>query len=392
MLANRFAISFTVLFLFFGSVYGQKNKDQLQRQKEETLTKLKEAERILANTQKQKTVTIGQLNALRQQIVAREDFINSVKAEIAGLDEEIDETNTIISSLETDLQYLKQEYAEMVYSAYKANRGFNKLTFLFSSTSFNQLFMRLKYMEQYSEARKKQVANINAVKLVLADEVADIEHTKSEKDVLLSQQIEENLRQLGSRDEQARMISSLNSREGQLRTDIQNKNNSLTELTRMIEILVLEEIKKAELAASDATINLSSKFAENKAKLPWPTKGFVSSKFGRSRHPDLKFIELDNSGIDIQTEQEAEVKGVFAGVVTTVTSIPGINKVILIKHGEYFTTYSKLKEVYVKRGDKIDIGQTLGKVYTDGNGVSEIHFEVWKGVSKLNPELWLDKK
>ena len=392
MLANRFAISITLLFLIFGSVYGQKNKKQLQRQKVETLAKLKEAERILANTQKQRTVTIGQLNALRQQIVARENFINSVKAEITQLDEEIDETNEIISSLEDDLQSLKQEYAEMVYSAYKANRGCNKLTFLFSASSFNQFFMRLKYMEQYGDARKKQVANINEVKLVLASEVADIKLTKSDKDTLLIQNIEENLRQLASRDEQARMVSSLSSKEGQLKSDIERRKSSLNELTKMIEDLVKEELKKAELAATDATVELSAKFAENKAKLPWPTKGFVATKFGRSRHPDLKFIELDNPGIDIQTEQEAEVKGVFGGTVTTVVSIPGFNKVVLVKHGDYFTTYSKLKEVYVKKNDKIELGQTIGKVYTDGNGVSEVHFEVWKGISKQDPEHWLAKK
>ena len=57
----------------------------------------------------------------------------------------------------------------MVYAAYKARSGQSKLTFLFSAESFNQLLRRIDYLEQYSQARKKQVAQIIAVQDVLKE-------------------------------------------------------------------------------------------------------------------------------------------------------------------------------------------------------------------------------
>jgi murein DD-endopeptidase MepM/ murein hydrolase activator NlpD len=147
------------------------------------------------------------------------------------------------------------------------------------------------------------------------------------------------------------------------------------------------------LAASAES--LSTSFAENKRRLGWPVStGFVSQKFGPNPHPVMKHIMVPNDGVDIQTNRDAEVKAVFDGVVKMIASLPGPgnNKAVIVQHGEYFTVYSRLKEVAVKQGQALRLNDAVGLVYTDGNGVSALQFQIWHNQEKLNPETWLQRK
>ena len=86
----------------------------------------------------------------------------------------------------------------------------------------------------------------------------------------------------------------------------------------------------------------------------------------------------------------------FKGKVTAVALIQGFNKAVIIKHGDYFTVYAKLSEVYVKKDQELNIGDKVGKIFTGNDGIAELHFELWEfkenGTNKLNPEDWLIRK
>ena len=64
----------------------------------------------------------------------------------------------------------------------------------------------------------------------------------------------------------------------------------------------------------------------------------------------------------------------------------------MIRHGNYYTVYTGLIEVYVKAGDKVKIRQDLGVIYSDpkDNNRTRLSFQIRKEMEKLNPELWLD--
>jgi peptidoglycan hydrolase CwlO-like protein len=149
-----------ILTLCCFQAVAQKNKSQLQKEKQQNLEKIKETEKILSETSTKKTNSIGELNAVKERIKQQEQLINSIKGEMNVLDSEIGENNDIIRALEEDLRRLKKEYAAMLFAAQKANNSTTRLTFLFSAESFDQLIMRLRYMEQYSETRKLQADQI----------------------------------------------------------------------------------------------------------------------------------------------------------------------------------------------------------------------------------------
>jgi len=141
---------------------------------------------------------------------------------------------------------------------------------------------------------------------------------------------------------------------------------------------------------NDEETALASSFTASRNRLPWPvTKGFISDHFGRKPHPVLRGIFVENQGIDIQTNAGEGVRTVYDGIVQDVANMPGMNNVVAIQHGDYFTVYAKLRTVSVRVGQRVKARESIGTVATDKNGVSEIQFQIWKEFTKLNPESWL---
>ncbi|MCD8539935.1 MAG: M23 family metallopeptidase [Leadbetterella sp.] len=97
----------------------------------------------------------------------------------------------------------------------------------------------------------------------------------------------------------------------------------------------------------------SGKFSAARNKLSWPANGFISGKFGVRDHAVLKGIKVDNHGVDIRTAPGAEVRSVFEGVVLDISEIPGLNHVVAVQHGDYYTVYANLASVAVRVNQKV---------------------------------------
>jgi septal ring factor EnvC (AmiA/AmiB activator) len=168
-----------------------------------------------------------------------------------------------------------------------------------------------------------------------------------------------------------------------------------TSKTAKEEPAASSKVEEPKLNASTYYMNaeeakLASSFSALRGRMPFPVpSGFISDHFGVHKHPVLKGVMVNNNGIDIQTAAGSPVHTVYDGVVATVQNIPGINMVVAIQHGEYFTVYSKLANVSVSTGQKVKTGQRIGSVASDEDGTSEINFQVWKNTAHQNPEIWL---
>jgi len=385
-----------VFFLFFianGSLAQKKSKEELNKEKIENLQKIKEAEAILSQTEKKKKATVGQLNALNQQIRSREALISSIEAEIMWYNAKISDDQMIVQSLQTDLEILKKEYAEMAYAGYKASHNQDKLTFLFSANSFNQFLIRLKYFEQYGAARRFQADQILKVEDILGSEIANYENLKEEKQLLLVEEMGQRDKLSSLKQKQNRLITSLSKKETQLKRELDSRKNAVAAISHLIEEMIKAEMRAIANKKNPDFELVSSNFAGNQRHLPWPvSEGFISSGYGKHNHPVYKRVVIDNKGVYIQTKENEEIKAVFGGKVSVIASIPGMNKAVIVQHGDFRTVYANLKEVYVKRNQEIDINDTIGDIYTDNDGLSELYFEVWKKNTTLNPQLWLTKK
>lgn len=411
MIVGRRWFLLSVLVLLSAFAFSQKSKSQLQREKQENLAKIKETEKILVETTVEKRNSIGELSALNKRIEQQEVLMASIQSEVELLELDISENNEIIGALEKDVDKLKEEYAAMVFAAQKASGKVDRLTFLFSAQSFDQLLMRLKYMEQYGKARQEQAEAIAKVQQILSEQIRLIEIKKSEKQTLLAEEEKESKQLTGLKTKKKTLVRSLEKEEKRLKRDLVETKKAIAELDNLIAKIIKDEMERAaaeakrlrELKAkankkaeevkeeeeADASIALSASFEENKMKFSWPASGFVSQRFGRQMHPVLKGIEIQNDGINIQTKQGETVKTIFGGEVKRVALIGGLGTAVIIGHGEFFTVYAGLKDVTVKTGQKVIPNTEIGKVVATSEGISELRFQIFKNTTPLDPQKWL---
>ena len=390
MSAGRILLCFFLATVFSLPVLAQKSKNQLQKEKQQNLERIKEVEKIINETSAKKKNTLGALSALTEQISAQEKLVRSIKGEVNLLDGEISENNDIIVTLEDDLDRLKKEYRTMLFAAQKANNSATRLTFLFSAATFDQLVMRMRYMKQYSETRVLQAEQITKVQEELSGQVKQIRVIREEKNKLLNEQLAATENLTGMKQKQNSLVKSLEKEEKKLRKDLDNTKKAVARLDKLIEDLIKEEMERAARANKGEAITLSNSFEENKNKFMWPvSSGFVSQKFGRQNHPVLKGIVQQNNGVNIQTQENEKVKSIFEGEVRRVAFIQGLGSTVIIKHGDYLTVYAGLKEVFVRSGQKVTTNQEIGKVFSNVEGVSELRFQIFKNTTALDPQGWL---
>ncbi|HET7179374.1 MAG TPA: peptidoglycan DD-metalloendopeptidase family protein [Chryseosolibacter sp.] len=394
MSGGKWALALVLMLCTTLSLLAQnKTKSQLQKEKQQSVERIKEVEKILQETSARKKNTLGELSALNQRIVEQQTLINTIRKEIDALNRDIRENTDIIDVLDDDLQNLKKEYASMLFAAQKASNSTTRLTFLFSSSSFDQLAMRLRYMEQYGETRKLQAALISEVQDELSRQVKQIEGKRAEKNQLLAEGQSEGENLVSLKKKQAGLVKALEKEEKQLKRDLESTKKALAILDRKINDIIKEEMEREALALKSnkaVSLKLSSSFEENKNKLPWPVStGFISQPFGRQNHPFLKGIVLQNDGVNIQTKQNEKVKSVFDGEVRRVAFIPTLGSTVIINHGEYYSVYTGLKEVYVKTGQKVTTNQEIGQIISNNDGISELRFQIRKQTTALDPQAWL---
>lgn len=411
---QQFVVVITLILLAFISMEAlaqtSKTREELEREKAEVQAKLREFDAILKQTAATKKNTIGELNAITQQFQTQNRLVNTLDREVKLLNQEISTTENRIASLEQQLKDLKAEYGRMVYNASKLNRSLSIVAFVFSSSSFNQLYMRLKYLKQYSDSRKQQAEQIQKVAAELAEIRVELDLRKSDKEKVLAEERLERAKLEELRKEQQTMVNTLTRKETSIKRQITATKKQQQQLESMIRKAIEDEIRLAEAAAkkenSKATKSagssmpmtpevaaLSSSFAGNKGRLPWPVEtGFVTQTFGDNPHPTLKGITVPSDGLNIRTQPNSNVRTVFDGTVAKVASMPGYGETVLIKHGEYYTLYSKLKSVSVKSGQTVKAKDVIGTVATDANGEAEVHFQTWKGLQKMDPATWITSK
>lgn len=419
---KHFLLSFLLVTVLFPADAQQrsrtrkpKSKTQLEREKRENLNRIQEASRILEQTKQQKEASLGQLNALKEKITVQKKVITNISSELNYIESDVKQTETVVGGMLTDLQKLKAEYATMIYGASKTANSYNKLMFLFAAESFNQFMRRLTYLRQYSEARKRQVAQINHVTTNLNQKLTVLNQQKTQKKTLLNVQLTENRSLLSLKGQQDNVVQQLSKKEAELRAEVNRRQAAVRKLDNVIANMVREEIARAaRLAKSRAaatgtaasartsankvsltpeTALLSSSFGGNKGRFSWPVEqGFISQRFGVHAHPVLRNVSTQNNGIDIQTNAGQNVRSIFNGTVRAVLEVPPYHTVVMIQHGEYFTTFTKLRSASVSEGQQVNAKQVIGTVYTNPDGTTELHFEIWRNTTKLNPETWLLRK
>ena len=413
---DNFSLFFFCFLLSF-SCFSQ-TKDELKKQKTELEKEISYTSELLSKTKKNKTKSLNYLKVLKSQIKIKEQLLITLHVEIALINKQIQKTEVSIIDTEEyilkseeNLQNLKDEYAKMIYAAFKQKGSRNDLIFIISSDDFNQAYKRIIYLKQYTKFRENQSHKIiesqqelTVKKEKLVQQKDRLIEESAIKGYLVTSKKDELESVNATKDEKEHLVIKLSKSERLFKKKIQDKQKKSKALDDKLRKIIEEEIRKSrEEAKRNDGVNsfgltpealaLSSEFNNNKGKLPWPLeKGVIVAQYGKQKHAVFSGIETFNNGIDIATDENSVVRVVFDGSISRIFFIKGEGKAILVNHGEYFTVYSGLEEVVVKVGDKVLSKEKLGIVLTqEVENKTELHFEIWKGYDKNDPSKWLYK-
>lgn len=408
---------------------------QLEEQRKQALREISNTDQLLRDTKKTTSNLLDRVKLISNQIFSRQKVLTLLEQEVDGINAEQKLIENDIARLENDLKEKQKNYAKAIDAMQRNRRSENKLLFVLSGRSLTESYRRMRYLSEYSDWRAKQADKIKEQSEKLKERKSALTKVKMEKTALLGLRTTEQTNLKKEEGNYKLEVNEAQQKQKDLQKILSQKQQQADALDRQIAKLIAEEVarqereakrleeerlraeaaKKAAATSSTGTrrttatprsttpkstaakapvtpenATLSNNFASNKGRLPYPISGnyTITTRFGSHQH--TKFVTTSSSGIDIRSQAGAEAKAVFNGEVTYVAAIPGYNTCIIVRHGNYYTFYGNIQSIYVKQGDKVKTGQTLGKVYTDPDmGYSEIHFQLWQGTTKMNPEPWL---
>jgi murein hydrolase activator len=427
-------LSLFTVAISFAQQSGQSRSD-LERERTSIQKEIEDVKRSLDETKKNRKETLGQLALLLRKLRLRQAAIQNINGQINLIQGDMNQSWREILKLRKELDTLRKQYEESVVYAYKNRSNYDFLNFIFSASNFNDAVKRVAYLRSYRAYREERAENIVHTQALLQNKIDGLRVKREEKDQVLQKQNKEKSVLEDEKKEKDQFISKLKSREKELQKDLAIKRRQDDKLQNALRAAINREVKLArdrELAeqkkkdAANATVKtnpannnpavnpvtktpnavkptsvfettpegliVSENFEKNRGKLPWPVEaGHISIPFGPYNVEGLKGITSNSPGITIETQVGISVKSVFDGEVSSVFNIEGTS-VVLVKVGKFFISYSNLSTVTVSKGEKVKVGQVLGKAGENSDGNGEIQLVLMEEKRNLNPEQWLRRR
>lgn len=404
--------------------------EDLRKKRQQESRTIKDTNRKLNTNTRETRRQLNRLETLRGDMKRQSAIMARARQSADSVNHAIARLNDTIAGMDSTLRVLRASYGAALRRMQAESTPSSALSFVLSSESFEQAYRRVRYLRQFTKWRRRKGEELKKAQAELAERRARLALLGRERGDALQRL---NLATSKLRSQQAEtenLVASLKKEEGNLRQllrESEARRNKLDgEIDRLIraeqerqERLRREEEARAaarrqkpgggaptetapaketprsdkEVLTADADRKLSGSFESNKGRLLFPVAGSysIARAFGRQQHPELKHVETENSGIDIEARRNAPVRSVFDGTVSAIFRQPGFNTIVMVRHGRYITIYAGLGTLSVKNGEKVKTGQTLGTIAPDpdNDNRSILHFEIRRERQKLDPSQWV---
>ena len=385
-----FTIIFS-LFCFVASVSAQ-NVKASQDKKARLEREIAIIDKQIAANASKSSSKLSELELLRKKIENRKALLDEADSEIRTYDAMISKAKKQMDALQARVDTLSEHYSRLVMSAYKNRDTRLWYMYILSSDNIAQAFRRMSYFKNLSNQMNADARRLQQAKDELAEQKEAMDALRSDAQKVRQERASELNRLKAEESEANAVVRQLNRDKKKYQSQLASKKKEVEALNKELARLVAQSMKQqgGKSSKSDPqAVKLSSEFAKNKGKLPWPAEGPVVDHFGQRFHPVYKNLKLPpKNGIEVALDKDTQIKSVFDGVVKQIMVQPGYNICVIIQHGNYFSFYCRLKSTTVKAGDKVSTGQTIGVVDTM-NGQTRLHLEIWQGSHPQNPLNWL---
>ena len=384
--------------LFIVTDIRSQSKKSLEIQKIEIQNEIKVIEQKLSKSSKKKGLIISNAEDLSYKIKLQQNLISNINNQLNLILNEIDDNEIQLSNLKNKELSLKEELAKMLLIGYKRKSNLNKLMFIFSSSSFQQAYKRIQYFKQYANFQSKTLSKIKLTSSEIENVIIVLDSQKTNKQLLISEN--ENIKKELSiqYSDLNELIAQVNKDQKKYKNEIKQKQKLSRDIDKKIEKLIREALanskrKDGGFKLSEEAKLISKNFTANKGRLPSPViRGNVVLGFGKQPHPIVKTATIQSNGVRIRTSSDVEARTIYDGQVYSIIISKNNSRTVLIQHGNFFTVYKNLSQIYVSKGDKLKTKEAIGKIATDPlNGQTILSFSIFYNGVPQNPKSWIYK-
>ncbi len=384
----------------------EKNVGSLKKQLKEYQDKLKKAN-------KQEKQSLDAVRNFTTQITLLQELVEQNNEQLRVQDREIKVLREQLKDNNRHHERIVEDFQRIAVAVYK-NGARQEVELLFASRSLNQAIMRSQYIGFFSRSVMKAVQDLQSIAAQLEENRKSLERSYRKKAGVLKEQKVQMTSVAKKKKQKEVVLDNLKKDKKKFAAGIQANQKKMQKLQAKIEELIQaeqvavekererlrQEAERRRLAGESPPVDiagaelasLSIDFDKAMGSLAWPVQnGVIIRKFGNNRDPDLNIVTTSN-GVDISAGVGTPVKAVSGGIVSQVTYMPTYGNIVLIRHAKsYLTVYANLAKISVAKNDLVALGEVIGSTGPMPQGGSLVHFELWKGKVKLNPEQWLKK-
>lgn len=377
----------------FGFCQNKRYYDNLKKNKKNTIAYSKEMLKSLESSTKNQ---LDKVFIIKEQIRKQREILQIINKEILLIDEEIKVDEDRLSELNRNFENVKKEYARLIYFSSLNMSVQRRMIYILSADNFNKAYKRIIYLKQLSDYRKSRSRQIEQSIKLIDSTVLTLKQLKNEKQSLMGEKSAEIDSLSVITKELNRIISSTKSKITEVNSQFTTEQTKNTVIKQKVSKEISTQEENTEIVVSKKSHkldgNISKKFLDKKRWHIWPLEKYVVlHHYGDYYHPELQNIIVKNDGIELGSSPGKHVHCIFEGVVIRIIPIPGDGTSLIIRHGDYYSVYSKVENVSVSTGDIVSKGQVIAKLGSGGK-VVKMSFQLWHKKEKLNPELWLKRQ
>jgi murein hydrolase activator len=331
------------------------------------------------------------LQKIDDNITMVNNYVRKLGDQEKALEKDMDSIKTDLGRTTLSLSKRKAMLKSRIRRIYIQGR-YDPLDVVFSARSFSDFLRRytfFKYLADYDQRLISSIFDeqhsIQNSKERLEEHIAEVQSVMAEKNSeqkKLSDQHKTREKILekvkGQKDTYLKVVGDLEKRK--------------EEINRIIEVLEEARKKSYETTRKDRLADYGD-FGRLKGRLPWPVAGKVIRKYGKNVHPVYHSITINN-GIDIEVKPGVAIQAVASGEVLYTGSMSSFGNFVIIGHSNgFYTLYANLSFIGVKKGDKVEAGNSVGLSGDTGSlEGSKLHFEIRQQRQIFNPSDWLSRR
>ena len=352
-------------------------------------------EQRLTNTQQAEQASLQTLQNLDRELAIRRELTTNYQLRLDELAMESDSLRTSLDQLEVDLETHQEQYRRRATHAYKYGR-MHDLALILSATSINQMLIRARYLNRFTDQRRMKLQAIEQATASLEERRTKLVEARVQTQLLLQEAQKEQQTMQRLQNNRQGVIQSLRTQKTTISEELTEKRTAATEFEKHINSLIstanARRVAEADPQAEVDYAGLTGSFRGSQGRLPWPTSGVVVEPFGDIISP-VHGTVTPNPGMLIATQPQAEVRAVFSGTVLSVSVIPEFGRYVAIQHGEYQSVYSNFSMIYVSEGMQVIAGQLIGRAGTDAEPKEAgLFFGLFKDGQPFDPKNWLEHR